>query len=57
MGIDFDLKDRKIVREIEMNGRISYASLGKKVRLSKQVIKYRIERLESKNIIQPDFAT
>jgi DNA-binding Lrp family transcriptional regulator len=52
MKIDFDLKDRKILREIEMNGRISYASLGKKVRLSKQVVKYRIERLESKNIIQ-----
>ena len=41
MKIYFDLKDRKILREIEMNGRINYASLGKKVRLSKQVVKYK----------------
>ena len=47
-----DLKDRKIIRELDMNARISYASLGKKVRLSKQVVKYRVDKLESQNIIQ-----
>jgi len=47
-----DFKDKKILSEIEMNARISFASLGKKVRLSKQVVKYRVEKLEKKNIIQ-----
>ncbi|MBT7102489.1 Lrp/AsnC family transcriptional regulator [archaeon] len=52
MEIKLDLKDRKILRELDMNARASYASLGKKVRLSKQVVKYRVDKLESQNIIQ-----
>ncbi len=51
-----DLKDKKILNEIEMNARISHTELGKKVGLSKQVIKYRIENLEKQNIIQGYFA-
>ncbi|MFH1521602.1 MAG: AsnC family transcriptional regulator [archaeon] len=47
-----DLKDKKILSELEMNARISFAELGKKVGLSKQVVKYRIQKLESENIIQ-----
>jgi Lrp/AsnC family transcriptional regulator, leucine-responsive regulatory protein len=52
MEIRLDLRDRKILRELDMNARINYASLGKKVRLSKQVVKYRVEKLESMNLIQ-----
>ena len=50
--MELDLKDRKILSEIEMNARISFASLGKKVRLSKQVVKYRLEKLLKEEIIQ-----
>ena len=49
---NLDLKDRKILFELEMNARISFVALGKKVGLSKQVVKYRIERLEKENLIQ-----
>ncbi len=51
-----DLKDKKILNEIEMNARISYSDLAKKLKTSKQVIKYRIENLEKQNIIQGYFA-
>jgi len=44
------------LNEIEMNARITHAELGKKVGLSKQVVKYRIERLEKEKIIQGYFA-
>lgn len=53
---DLDLKDKKILAELEMNARISHASLAKKVGLSKQVVKYRIEKLEEEKIIQGYFA-
>jgi Lrp/AsnC family transcriptional regulator, leucine-responsive regulatory protein len=52
MEINLDLKDKKIISELEMNARIPHSELAKKVRLSKQVVKYRIERLEKENIIQ-----
>lgn len=47
-----DLKDKKILAELEMNARIPHSELAKKVRLSKQVVKYRVEKLEKDNIIQ-----
>src|SRR3989344_3682311 len=50
--MDLDLKDKKLLTEIEMNARISHTSLAKKVGLSKHVVKYRIEKLEEENIIQ-----
>jgi Lrp/AsnC family transcriptional regulator, leucine-responsive regulatory protein len=55
-NITLDLKDRKILNEIEMNARISHTALAKKVGLSKQVTKYRIENLEKQNVIQGYFA-
>lgn len=50
--MELNLKDRKILTELEMNARITHSELGKKVQLSKQVVKYRIKRLEKENIIQ-----
>jgi len=50
--MDLDVKDKKILSALEMNARISDSELAKKVRLSKQVVKYRIERLKNQNIIQ-----
>jgi len=51
-----DLKDKKILNEIEMNARITHAELAKKLKTSKQVVKYRIKNLEKQNIIQGYFA-
>lgn len=50
--IKLDLKDKKILAELELNARISHSILAKKVGLSKQVVKYRIEKLEKEDIIQ-----
>ena len=47
-----DLKDRKILAELEMNARISHSELARKLKTSKQVIKYRIENLEKQKLIQ-----
>jgi Lrp/AsnC family transcriptional regulator, leucine-responsive regulatory protein len=48
---ELDLKDKKILYELDKNARISYAQLGKKVGLSSEVVYYRIKRLEEKKII------
>jgi Lrp/AsnC family transcriptional regulator, leucine-responsive regulatory protein len=50
--MQLDLKDKKIISELDLNARMSFAEIGKKVRLSKQVVKYRIQKLESEKIIQ-----
>jgi len=52
LNMELDLKDKKILSELEMNARITHSELAKKIRLSKQVVKYRIERLEKENLIQ-----
>jgi DNA-binding Lrp family transcriptional regulator len=49
--IDIDLKDRKILYELDLNCRQSNAQIGKKVGLSKEVVKYRIKRLQDDNIL------
>ncbi|MGV8161792.1 MAG: Lrp/AsnC family transcriptional regulator [Candidatus Nanoarchaeia archaeon] len=46
-----DLKDRKILYELDNNARISYAQIGKKTKLSTEVVHYRVKRLEEKRII------
>ena len=46
-----DLKDRKILYQLELNCRQSNTQIGKKVGLSKDVITYRIKRMEEKGII------
>ena len=50
--MELDLKDKKILTELEMNARIPHSELGKRIGLSKQVIKYRIEKLEKGKYIQ-----
>ncbi len=49
--IEIDLKDRKILYELDKNARISYAQIGKKVGLSTEVVHYRVKKLEEKGII------
>ncbi len=55
-SISLDLLDRKILYELNLNGRATYAEIGKQVRLSKQAIKERIEQLEKADIIKQYFA-
>ncbi|MGV8162123.1 MAG: winged helix-turn-helix transcriptional regulator [Candidatus Nanoarchaeia archaeon] len=49
--MQLDLKDRKILYELDKNSRLSYSQLAKKVRLSKDVVQYRVKRLESEGFI------
>ena len=46
-----DLKDRKILYYLDLNCRQSNSQIGKKVGLSKQVVDYRIKRMEEGGII------
>ncbi|MBI4439630.1 Lrp/AsnC family transcriptional regulator [Candidatus Woesearchaeota archaeon] len=50
--IKLDFKDRKILMELDMDARQSASSIAKKVRLSKDVVNYRIKRMESLGIIK-----
>jgi Lrp/AsnC family leucine-responsive transcriptional regulator len=44
-GYKLDAKDRKILHELDRNCRQSNSEIGRKVRLSKEVVKYRIDRM------------
>lgn len=48
---NLDVKDRKILYELDKNARLSCAQIGKKVGLSPEVVHYRIRRLEELEII------
>lgn len=50
-----DIKDQKIITELTKNARISLTALAKKIRLSREVINYRLKNLE-KNIIKRHYA-
>src|SRR3972149_2971844 len=47
---DLDAKNRKILYQLDINCRQSNASIGKKVGLSKEVVNYRIKKLENDGI-------
>lgn len=47
-----DLKDRKILYQLDINSRQSNSEIGKKVHLNKQVVDYRIKRLQKEGIIK-----
>lgn len=49
---EIDLKDRKILYELDTNSRQSFSRLGKKVGLHKDVIAYRVKKLQEKGIIK-----
>ena len=48
---NLDIADRKIIRELFENARRTYSEIGRKVRLSKEVVNYRIRRLENEGLI------
>lgn len=47
-----DLKDRKILYELDLNSRQTASQIGKKVGLSKEVVNYRINSLIKKGVIR-----
>lgn len=50
--IKLDMKDRRILYELDCNSRVPLSNIGKKVRLSKPTIKYRINKLIENGIIK-----
>jgi len=54
--MDLDLKDRKILFELDMDARQPLSDLAKKVGLSKQVVSYRINNLVKSNVIEGFYA-
>lgn len=46
-----DEKDKKLLAELDKNARQSNSQIGKKIRLSKEVVKYRIDKLIKNGII------
>ena len=50
--VKIDLKDRKILYELDFNSRQPFSKIGKKVGLHKNVVIYRIKRLKEKGIIR-----
>lgn len=51
MGYKLDIKDKKILAELDVNARQSNSQIGKKVGLSKEVVKYRIDKLLEQKVI------
>ena len=49
---NIDFKDRKIIYELDWNSRAPLSEIGRRVRLSKPVVKYRIDRLYENGIIR-----
>lgn len=51
MEIKLDLKDRKLLYELDNNSRQPSSKIAKKIGLSQEVVNYRIKRLEKEDII------
>jgi DNA-binding Lrp family transcriptional regulator len=51
MSIKLDIKDRKILAQLDLNARTHISTIAKNVGLSRQVTEYRIKRLEQKKIL------
>ena len=51
-AIKFDKRDKQILFELDLDARIPLTKLAKKVNLSPQTTKYRLEQLEKKGIIR-----
>ncbi|MFH0869661.1 MAG: Lrp/AsnC family transcriptional regulator [archaeon] len=51
-----DLKDKKILYELDLNARQSNSQIAKKVRLNKNTVNYKIKRLEENKVILSYYA-
>ena len=56
MSIKLDIKDKKILYELDMDARQSISSIAKRVGLSKEVVNYRIRRMEKEGLIDGYYA-
>lgn len=50
--MDINLKDRRIISELDLNARATYQEIAKKARLSKESVIYRVNLLEKKGLIE-----
>lgn len=50
-AIKLDLKDKKLLYELDFNARLSYTQLAKKIGLSKQGVEYKLNNLVKKEVI------
>jgi len=50
--VKIDLKDRKILYQLDLNSRQSLTQIGKNVGLKKDVVSYRIKRLQDEGVIK-----
>ena len=55
-SLKLDKKDKKILCLLDLNAKMNYSELAKKVKTTKQVIRYRINRLEQAKIIKGYYA-
>src|SRR3989339_1833252 len=51
-NVKLDLTDRKILAELDKNCRISNSTLAKKVHKSREAVKYRIQQLQKRGVIE-----
>lgn len=51
-GVDLDEVDRRIIRELQTDGRIPYSKLGPMVGLSQAAVRQRVQRLIDRGVIQ-----
>ena len=49
--VNLDLKDRKILYQLDLNCRQSNTQIGRQVGLSKEVVNYRIKRMQDLGVI------
>ena len=52
MAYKLDKKDKAILYQLDLNSRQSFQQIAKKVRLSREVVQYRIRQLEKKGVIR-----
>lgn len=51
MNLNLDKKDVAILRELDQHVRASFSQIGKKTRLNKETVQYRIKKLEENKVI------
>ena len=54
--MQLDVKDKKLIYTLDFEARMSLVQIAKKLKISKQVAKYRLENLQKKGIIQGFYA-
>lgn len=54
--IRLDAKDRKLLYELDCNSRISFAELGKRLKMTPEAVRYRFQRLQDHKVLTSCFA-